>query len=72
MLGDKGVREVAPVHQGCPRCGGRNVGKIGAVQFYCWDCFVEFTVSPRGLRIYRVEADGELSRLDGDASAVAP
>ncbi len=48
----------------CPACGGRNVGRVGTVQYYCWDCFIEFALSPRGVRMFRVEADGELSRLD--------
>ena len=26
----------------CPACGGRQVGKIGSDQYYCWNCFVEF------------------------------
>jgi hypothetical protein len=53
----------------CPGCQGRNVGKVGTGQFYCWDCFIEFSVSARGLKLYRVEADGELSRLDGQEAA---
>ncbi|MCL8207635.1 MAG: hypothetical protein K6V97_06135 [Actinomycetia bacterium] len=48
----------------CPACRGKNVGRVGTGQFYCWDCFVEFAVSARGLRLYRVEIDGELSRID--------
>ncbi|HBQ95611.1 MAG: hypothetical protein M1294_09280 [Firmicutes bacterium] len=48
----------------CPACGGRNVGRVGTGQYYCWECFIEFSLSPRGVRMFRVEADGELSRLD--------
>lgn len=53
----------------CPGCQGRNVGKVGTGQFYCWDCFIEFSVSARGLRLYRVELDGELSRLESAETA---
>jgi ribosomal protein L37AE/L43A len=50
----------------CPNCRGRNVGKVGTGQFYCWDCFIEFAVGQRGVRMYRVEMDGELSRIEPD------
>jgi ribosomal protein L37AE/L43A len=56
----------------CPGCQGRSVGKVGTGQYYCWDCFIEFAVSARGLRLYRVEADGELSRLEADVEGVPP
>jgi ribosomal protein L37AE/L43A len=48
----------------CPVCRSKNVGRVGTGQFYCWDCFVEFAWSARGLKLYRVEIDGELSRID--------
>ncbi|MCY0881471.1 MAG: hypothetical protein OWS74_05695 [Firmicutes bacterium] len=48
----------------CPLCQGRNVGKVGNGQYFCRDCFIEFALSAKGLRLYRVEADGELSRID--------
>jgi hypothetical protein len=51
----------------CPGCQGRNVGKVGTGQYYCWECFIEFQVGHRGTRMYRVEADGELSRIEPDA-----
>lgn len=49
----------------CPACKGKNVGKVGTGQYYCWDCFIEFSVSARGIRMYEVSADGELARLAG-------
>lgn len=48
----------------CPACQGRNVGRVGTGQYYCWDCFIEFVMGAKGLRLYRVEPDGELSRID--------
>jgi ribosomal protein L37AE/L43A len=48
----------------CPACQGRNVGRVGTGQYYCWECFIEFSLSSRGLRMFRVEADGELSRIE--------
>ncbi len=53
----------------CPRCGGRNVGKVGTGQFYCWECFIEFSLSHRGVRMYQVEIDGELSRIEAEPGA---
>lgn len=52
----------------CPHCSARNVGRVGTGQYYCWDCFIEFSINQRGIRMYRVEPDGELSRME-DASA---
>jgi ribosomal protein L37AE/L43A len=48
----------------CPACQGRNVGRVGTGQYYCWDCFIEFSVSHKGIRMFRVEPDGELSRIE--------
>lgn len=58
----------------CPQCGGRNVGKVGTGQFFCRECYIEFAVNQRGVRMYRVELDGELSRIEGDSGleGVAP
>jgi len=47
----------------CPGCRGKNVGKVGTGQYYCWDCFIEFSVGARGVRMYEVSEDGELARL---------
>ncbi|MDA8193939.1 MAG: hypothetical protein M0Z53_08075 [Thermaerobacter sp.] len=54
----------------CPRCTARNVGRVGTGQYYCWDCFIEFSISHRGIRMYQVEADGELSRIDTPVAGV--
>ncbi|HLS07594.1 hypothetical protein [Lentibacillus sp.] len=48
----------------CPNCRGKDIGKIGTQQFYCWNCFIELTVFNEKLTIYQVEADGSLSSLD--------
>ncbi len=53
----------------CPGCQGKNVGKVGTGQFYCWDCCIEYTVSGRGCRLYEVLQDGELARLAGMAGS---
>ena len=50
----------------CPSCQGRNVGRVGTGQYYCWDCYIEFAFSHKGVRMFRVESDGELSRIDPD------
>lgn len=45
----------------CPVCGQRAIGKVGADQFYCWDCCVEFLVRGENIKIFNVETDGTLT-----------
>lgn len=51
----------------CPRCNSRVVGRIGADQFYCWDCCVEFVVTRKGVQVFQVDDEGELVSVQGDA-----
>lgn len=44
----------------CPSCGGRSIGRVGSVQYYCWDCCVEFNMGRGSIRIFHLDADGEL------------
>jgi hypothetical protein len=44
----------------CPNCNGRCIGRVGSEQYYCWDCCVEFNVGRGAVRIYHLDADGEL------------
>ncbi|HHW91410.1 MAG TPA: hypothetical protein GX735_01775 [Firmicutes bacterium] len=44
----------------CPVCGGRDVGKVGAKQYYCRECCVEFVVRRDRIQVYQVEDDGTL------------
>lgn len=44
----------------CPNCNSRSTGRVGAEQFYCWDCCVEFRLARGAVRVYHVDADGEL------------
>ena len=44
----------------CPHCNCRDIGKIGANQFYCWGCFMEFNVTGEEVRVYEVAEDGSL------------
>lgn len=48
----------------CPVCGQRGIGKVGADQYYCWDCCVEFAVRGHDLKVFNVEADGTLTLYD--------
>ncbi len=48
----------------CPVCGQRSIGKVGADQYYCWDCCVEFIKNGQTTDIYNVEQDGTLSLFD--------
>ncbi|NLJ34334.1 MAG: hypothetical protein GX349_07070 [Firmicutes bacterium] len=49
----------------CPVCGSREVGKVGAKNYYCHDCCVEFALHPKGMMVYEVNADGTLIALNG-------
>ncbi|MCG0314702.1 MAG: hypothetical protein L5657_08650 [Calditerricola sp.] len=48
----------------CPNCKGKDVGKVGSRQFYCWNCLIEYSVSGEQVHVYEVEEDGSLSSLD--------
>ncbi|MBX5436656.1 MAG: hypothetical protein IRZ33_05495 [Alicyclobacillaceae bacterium] len=48
----------------CPHCNCRDVGKIGANQFYCWGCFMEFNVAGEEVRVYEVAEDGSLVAVE--------
>jgi hypothetical protein len=45
----------------CPICNGRNVGQIGADQYYCWNCLIEYDGKNR---TFEVQEDGSLLSLD--------
>ena len=48
----------------CPICRSKVTGKVGADQYYCWDCCVEYRLSQEGISIYKVAEDGTLIALD--------
>ena len=48
----------------CPICGQRDIGKVGADQYYCSDCCVEFMIRNQDLKIFNVEVDGTLTLYD--------
>ena len=48
----------------CPNCQSRDIGKIAANQYYCWNCFIELSVQGDRLSTHQVEEDGSLSSLD--------
>jgi hypothetical protein len=48
----------------CPNCNGKDIGKIGAQQYYCWTCFIEMTINNNKVKIHEIEADGSLCSLD--------
>lgn len=50
----------------CPHCGSRGIGKVGTGQYYCWDCCIEFAVTKDGIRLFRVDDEGELVALAPD------
>ncbi|HEX7063792.1 MAG TPA: hypothetical protein VF199_01865 [Bacillales bacterium] len=48
----------------CPNCQSKDLGKIGADQFYCWGCFIELTIADDKVSLSQVEEDGSLTSLD--------
>ncbi len=48
----------------CPNCHSKDIGKIGSNHYYCWNCFIELTVSDNIIHVHQVEEDGSLSSLD--------
>ncbi|QDP40697.1 DUF2797 domain-containing protein [Radiobacillus deserti] len=48
----------------CPNCKGKNIGKIGNQQYYCWNCFIELSLENEVLDVHQVEEDGTLSSLN--------
>lgn len=44
----------------CPVCGGRQIGRIGSREFYCWDCLIEYNVDNE---IFFVNEDGSLVQV---------
>ncbi|KWW50668.1 hypothetical protein AWW69_14080, partial [Bacillus cereus] len=41
----------------CPNCKGKDIGKIGVNQFYCWNCYIELSVSKGKIHTHQVEED---------------
>lgn len=49
----------------CPNCQSKDIGKIGVNQYYCWNCFIELSISSNNIiHTHQVEEDGSLSSLD--------
>ncbi|WP_257346222.1 hypothetical protein [Pseudalkalibacillus decolorationis] len=48
----------------CPNCQSKDLGKIGAEQYYCWGCFIELTAVDGKLALSQIEEDGSLTSLD--------
>lgn len=48
----------------CPNCHSKDIGKIGINQYYCWNCFIELSLSQGIISTHQVEEDGSLSSLD--------
>ena len=45
----------------CPICSNkRAIGKVGAEQYFCWDCCVEFVVRGDVTTVFNVQPDGTL------------
>ncbi len=47
----------------CPICRGRQTGKVGADQYFCWSCYIEFSASEES-EVYEISEDGNLMALN--------
>lgn len=55
----------------CPYCHSRSIGRVGNDQYYCWDCCIEFAVTRHGVKLFRVDDEGELQSLQpGDPGPI--
>lgn len=52
----------------CPVCAKRAVGKVGADQYYCWNCCVEFVLRGPQVTVFNVQPDGSLTLYVDPAS----
>jgi hypothetical protein len=48
----------------CPRCAGRDVGRIAPDHYYCWTCFCEFARQDGQWQVFEVDAEGTLLPVD--------
>jgi hypothetical protein len=55
----------------CPHCNCRDIGKIGANQYYCWGCFMEFNVAGEEIKVFEVAEDGSLVAVENLANEVS-
>lgn len=55
----------------CPVCNGNAVGKVGVEQFYCWNCFIEFSTLKEEVQIFEVAEDGSLLEFSNEQSDLA-
>ena len=49
----------------CPICNGKQTGKVGSDQYYCWSCYVEFRTRGDG-EVYEICEDGNLMAINAD------
>ncbi|WP_169710440.1 hypothetical protein [Natranaerobius trueperi] len=48
----------------CPLCNRIDVGRVGANQYFCWNCCVEFKeTKEQNYQIYNIEDDGTLTSV---------
>ena len=48
----------------CPNCQSKDIGKIGINQYYCWNCFIELSVSKDNSTPIKSKKTDHLSSLD--------
>ena len=47
----------------CPLCHSTMVGKVGASQYYCRNCYYEFKTCAKGVKVFKVGEDGGLDEV---------
>jgi len=67
-----------PFPASCPVCSGRRLGRVGLDQYFCWDCYAQFTAATNRQRVWEIADDGSLvphaafSALKGDTGRGEP
>jgi len=54
----------------CPVCNGLQVGKVGSDQYYCWNCFLEFSFNKGEVNLYEVAEDGTLIAVEQSSEII--
>lgn len=55
--------QIGVIRVQCPICRGKQTGKVGSDQYYCWSCFVEFSGGGEN-EVYEITEDGNLMALN--------
>lgn len=44
----------------CPLCSGTTMGRVGSNQYFCSECYLEFSFNKDDITVYKIDDDGGL------------